>query len=91
MQSAEAVFTNKTIISAEIMEEMPGVEIHRGSGSQVNIVDIKAASDRESWYPIVPAYGTASVAQFTMALLLELCHHAGDHFQAVKRGNGAAA
>lgn len=32
----------------------------------VNIVDIKAASDRGIVVSNVPAYGTASVAQFTM-------------------------
>lgn len=52
----------------------------------VNIVDIKAASDRGIVVSNVPAYGTASVAQFTMALLLELCHHVGAHSQAVKNG-----
>ena len=34
----------------------------------------------------VPAYGTAAVAQFTFALLLELCHQVGHHSQAVHQG-----
>jgi glycerate dehydrogenase len=34
----------------------------------------------------VPTYGTQAVAQFTMALLLEMCHHVGNHAKAVKDG-----
>jgi glycerate dehydrogenase len=34
----------------------------------------------------VPAYGTKSVAQTTMALLLELAHHAGHHSNTVREG-----
>ena len=86
MQGAEAVFTNKTIISAEIMEKCPALKFIGVLATGVNIVDIKAASDRGIVVSNVPAYGTASVAQFTMALLLELCHHVGAHSQAVKNG-----
>jgi glycerate dehydrogenase len=34
----------------------------------------------------IPIYGTDSVAQFAMALLLELCHHVAHHSDAVKAG-----
>lgn len=35
----------------------------------------------------VPAYSTAAVAQFTMALLLEVCHHIGEHSRGVMQGD----
>ena len=34
----------------------------------------------------IPAYGTDAVAQFTFALLLDICHHAAHHSQAVHEG-----
>src|SRR5262249_11764399 len=34
----------------------------------------------------VPEYGTASVAQYVFALLLELCHHVARHVAAVGQG-----
>ena len=35
----------------------------------------------------IPTYGTTAVAQHTMALLLELCQHTGDHNRSVKNGD----
>ena len=35
----------------------------------------------------VPAYGTAAVGQFAIALLLEVCHHIGHHNESVHRGD----
>ena len=37
----------------------------------------------------VPTYGTASVSQFSIALLLEICHHIGHHSESVHAGNWA--
>ena len=39
----------------------------------------------------IPSYGTASVAQYTIALLLELCHHVGEHARSVKNGDWTAS
>ncbi len=38
----------------------------------------------------VPTYGTASVSQFSIALLLEICHHIGHHSASVHNGDWAA-
>ena len=39
----------------------------------------------------MPEYGSAGVAQHTMALLLELCHRVGDHARAVAAGEWTRA
>jgi glycerate dehydrogenase len=53
---------------------------------KADVVDVKAA--RELGIPVsnIPTYGTASVAQFAVALLLELCQHVGLHSDAVRAG-----
>ena len=43
MQGAEAVFTNKTVISDEIMEKCPGLKFIGVLATGVNIVDLGAA------------------------------------------------
>ena len=51
------------------------------------MVDIAAA--KAAGIPVcnIPTYGTTAVAQFAMALLLELCHHVADHSRSVKAGD----
>src|SRR5262249_47134223 len=51
-----------------------------------NVVDIAAAKARNIPVSNVPAYGTASVAQQTFALILELCNHTGLHADSVRTG-----
>jgi glycerate dehydrogenase len=54
-------------------------------------VDIAAAGQRGIPVSNVPEYGTDSVAQFVLAILLELCHHVGLHNDAVKAGEWASS
>ena len=49
-----------------------------------NVVDLAAAPERKIPVTNVPAYGTKSVAQTTLALLLELTQHIGHHSQTVR-------
>jgi glycerate dehydrogenase len=49
-------------------------------------VNIEAARRRGIPVSNVPVYGTATVAQFTWALILELCHHVGRHAASVSAG-----
>lgn len=87
MQGAEVVFTNKTVISDEIMALCPKLKFIGVLATGVNIVDLKAAKERNIVVSNVPAYSTDSVAQLTIALLLELAHHVGAHSDAVLRGD----
>ena len=83
---AEIIFTNKTPVTREILDACSSVRMVSVLATGYNVVDTAYA--REKGIPVtnVPAYGTASVGQFAIALLLELCHHIGAHDQAVKAG-----
>lgn len=86
---AQAVITNKTPISKEVLDNCPGIRYIGVLATGYNIIDCSAA--RQKGIPVcnIPSYGTDAVAQFTIALLLEICHHIGHHSQAVHEGRWA--
>ncbi len=83
---AEIVYTNKTPITRQVLEACPNIRLISVLATGYNIVDCAAARERGIPVCNVPAYGTASVAQFAIALLLEVCHHAAAHDRAVHEG-----
>ena len=85
--SAEVIFTNKTPLSKEVLKQVPSVKYIGVLATGYNIVDTDAAKSLGITVTNIPTYGTTAVAQFTFALILELCHHVGDHSQAVKNGD----
>lgn len=84
---AEIVFTNKTPLPKTVLENTPSVKYIGVLATGYNVVDTKTAKEKGIIVTNIPTYGTAAVAQFTMALLLELCHHVGAHSEAVKAGD----
>lgn len=82
---AEMILTNKTIITKEIMDATSLKYIGLLS-TGVNVVDLDAAKEKGITITNVPAYSTDAVAQLTFALLLEMCHHVGDHSKGVHDG-----
>ncbi len=89
INDAEIVLTNKAPISREAMEKCPNLKYIGVLATGFNIVDVAAAKERNIIVANIPTYGTASVGQFTIALLLEVCHHIGEHNRAVKNGDWA--
>lgn len=83
---AEVVLTNKAPLSRETLERLTGLRYVAVMATGYNCVDSRAARDRGIPVSNVPEYGTDSVAQHTIALLLELAHRAGDHDRLVKEG-----
>ena len=84
---AEIVITNKTPLSADTLAQCPNIRYIGVLATGYNVVDVEAAKARNISVTNIPTYGTQAVAQFTIALLLELCHHIGAHSDAVKRGD----
>jgi glycerate dehydrogenase len=88
-RSATVLITNKALVSAEAIEAAPELRFIAVSATGFDCVDVPAARRRGIVVSNVPEYGTRSVAQFTFALLLELCHRAGLHADAVRAGEWA--
>ena len=83
---AEIIFTNKTPLSKGVLQKVPSVKYIGVLATGYNIVDIDTAKDLGIAVTNVPSYSTTAVAQMTIALLLEMCHHVGEHNLAVKKG-----
>lgn len=87
---ADMVLTNKTVITADILDACPQIRYIGVLATGYNVVDLPAAAARGIAVTNIPAYSTHSVAQFTFALLLELCHHVGEHDRSVHAGDWSA-
>ncbi|MGC9342790.1 MAG: D-2-hydroxyacid dehydrogenase [Bacteroidales bacterium] len=87
--NAEVVFTNKTPLPKAVLEKVPSVKYVGVLATGYNVVDVEAAKENGIIVTNVPTYGTSAVAQYTFALLLEICHHVGAHNDAVKEGEWA--
>ncbi len=83
---AEIAVTNKTPITREVLEGCPGLRCVCVLATGYNVVDCAAARERNIPVCNVPAYGTAAVGQFAIAMLLEICHGVAHHSRTVHEG-----
>lgn len=83
---AEIAITNKTPITRSTLEQCPNLRLIAVMATGYNVVDCDCAREMGIAVVNVPTYGTASVAQFAIALLLEVCHHIGHHSRTVSEG-----
>jgi glycerate dehydrogenase len=84
---AEFIFTNKTLLRKDVLGDLPNLKYVGVLATGYNIVDTEAAGQRGITVTNAPAYSTHSVAQLTIALLLELCHHVQRHSDVVINGD----
>jgi len=89
-QGAAVAFTNKTMMPGTVLEQLPALRYIGVLATGYNIVDVETARRLNILVTNIPTYGTASVAQFVFALLLELCHNVKLHSDAVRAGEWAA-
>lgn len=83
---AEIVITNKTPITRRVLDSCPSIRYIGVLATGYNVVDYVYAAKKGIPVTNVPGYGTDTVAQFTFALLLEICHHVAHHSEAVHAG-----
>ena len=83
---ADIILLNKCPITAATLDACPSIKLICVLATGYNVVDTAAAKAKNIPVCNVPDYGTAAVAQFTFALLLELCHQVGHHGKTVREG-----
>lgn len=88
-KGAEILFTNKTQVSGDAINDLPDLKFIGVLATGYNIVNTEAAKAKSIIVANVPGYGTASVVQMTFALLLELCLHVQKHSDVVMEGKWA--
>lgn len=76
---AELVLTNKVVFDPARFAALPKLKYVGVTATGYNIIDIDAAREHGVTVTNVPAYSTASVAQMTFALLLEMTQQVGHH------------
>lgn len=87
---AEAVITNKALVTRETIESLPELRYVGVTATGVNVVDCEAAAERGVPVTNVPGYGPKSVAQTAFAHVLNLTQRVGHHAAASAEGRWAS-
>ena len=85
-RDAEIVLTNKTVLSAEVLDQLPKLQYIGVLATGYNVVDLEAARARNVPVTNIPTYGTNSVAQMVFAHILNFTQRVGYHADTVRQG-----
>lgn len=85
-ENARVVFTNKVIITRDIISQLPDMRYIGVLATGYNVVDIRAATEAGIVVTHIPAYSTDSVAQLVFAHILNFTFRVGLHSQEVREG-----
>ncbi|RRB03928.1 D-2-hydroxyacid dehydrogenase [Larkinella rosea] len=89
LKDADMVLVNKVKINRQTLEQLPKLRYIGVTATGYDIIDVKAAREQDIVVTNVKGYGSASVAQLTISLLLELTNHVGLHADSVRAGDWA--
>jgi glycerate dehydrogenase len=83
---ADAVFTNKVVFDAMIINQLPSLKFIGVLATGYNVVDLAAARGKGIVVTNIPAYSTASVAQLVFSHILNFTHRVELHAGEVRNG-----
>lgn len=84
-KDADVLLTNKVVISAETMAQLPNLKYIGVLATGYNIVDIEAARKHGIVVTNIPTYSTNSVAQMVFAHLLNITQRVGHYSHHIKK------
>ncbi len=88
-KDADIILANKIVIDKPIFDKLPKLKMIAMLATGYNSIDIQTAKERGIYVCNIPKYSSPSVAQFTIALLLEITNQVGLHNHSVKAGDWA--
>ncbi len=83
---AEVLITNKVIINKDLMNKLPLLKYIGVTATGYNVVDVRAATERNIIVTNIPAYSTNSVAQLVFSHILNVVNRVELHSSSVKNG-----
>lgn len=86
---AEALFTNKVVLDAAVISQLPKLKFIGVLATGYNVVDLKAAKEAGIVVCNIPAYSTESVAQMVFAHILHFANNVAGHAESVAKGDWA--
>jgi len=90
-KDAEALLVNKVVLNEAILSQLPKLKYIGVCATGYNNIDIASANKHGITVTNVKAYGPASVAQHTFALLLALVNRIETHSQSVFNGEWSSS
>ena len=85
--NADILVTNKTVLSKEILSQLPKLKYISTLATGYNVIDTAYAAERGIVVSNIPAYSTDGVAQLVFALILEIVNNVALHNKSVKDGD----
>lgn len=85
-KEANALIINKTEITAKMLDKLPNLQYIGLQSTGYNVVDCKAAKERNIIVSNIPAYSTTAVAQLVFAFILQVTNKVTLHSDAVHDG-----
>ena len=86
-KNVDVIITNKALVGKQELDYFKNLKLIIVSATGYNCVDIKSCAEKGIQVSNVPAYGTFSVAQHTLSLLLHHSNHVAMHDASVKKGD----
>lgn len=85
-RNADILLTNKVVLDADMIAQLPQLKYIGVLATGYNVVDIVAAREHDVVVTNVPAYSTDSVAQMTLAHILNITNRIGHYAELNRNG-----
>jgi glycerate dehydrogenase len=83
---AAVVLTNKVVLTAATLKQLPDLRLIAVTATGYNVVDVAAANELGIAVCNVPVYSTQAVAQHVFAMILAMIHRVQSHHDAIAAG-----